>query len=159
MITRVPNHFRVYNMICWFWVGPQLRNWLEKLSCNVKNGVCEVTAISKEKHSIKAGIGGASKITGASKWYCICAQLVFDDEIKFQFPAEGSSLCHPALAQVIPSLPGQSWMDKKSGVPGTELLSGHSPRQVKPAANEGLKWKSGPNKDETNRFISHGNFN
>lgn len=61
MITRVPNHFRVYNMICWFWVGPQLRNWLEKLSCNVKTGVCEVTAISKEKHSIKAGIWGGQQ--------------------------------------------------------------------------------------------------
>lgn len=73
--------------------------------------------------SIRAGIWmlfGTNKAlsTSPSDWSIICAQLIFDKEMKIQFPVEGSALCHLPLSQVVPSLSRQSWAAKGSRVPG-----------------------------------------
>ena len=70
-----------------------------------------------------------------------------------------SALCHPALSQVIPSLPGQRGATNRSSVSGTELLSGHSLLPAGPEAKEGLKWKYDPNQSKRSQSISHRNFN
>lgn len=54
------------------------------------------------------GLFGDKRNPKCSDWCLTCAQSVFDEEMNVLFPATRSALCHPALSQVIPSLPGQS---------------------------------------------------
>ena len=131
----------------------ELVHTIRKPIHNVNESVCHVTTPSKESHSKYAEIAERNKTPRASKWYHSRAQSVFGGEIKVQFPAKGSACAALAMA---PSSPGQSWVDGRHSVPGTRVLGLH---QVEPSGSEGLKWKSGPNDNETNQSISSGNFN
>ena len=99
-----------------------------------KNEWLPPDSICKGKAAVphKGGDLEANQTPGASysDWSIICAQLVFDEELEVQFPAQGSVLGQPAVSQVITRPPGQGWVAKRSSIPGRELLSGHSLLQV-----------------------------
>lgn len=104
-------YFRVYNVILFILTElvPTILRWIKKCTCYVKNGTWAIKG--KWRCSMRAReweLFGDKQNPRYSDWCLTCAQLVFDEEMNVKFPAVGSALCHPALSQVIPSLPGQS---------------------------------------------------
>lgn len=127
--------FRVDGVILLILVGfvPTVTKWIEKYTYSLKNGVCLLTVSAKGDCCVleRQGSGGDQNPKRFSDWRIFCAKLVFEEELKVQVPAQwwGTGEQH-AVAHTILSPLGQSWVAKRSSLPGIELLSGHSLLQV-----------------------------